>query len=69
MFFFFQISRTFQDSPVYSSTFQTCANPVTLSLLVVTVVAFANSLDPDQDRQKFGPDLSKLFDTLILFLK
>ena len=22
------ISRTFQDSPVYSSTFQACANPV-----------------------------------------
>ena len=27
-FFSRQISRTFKDSPVYSSTFQACANPV-----------------------------------------
>ena len=32
----------------------------TLSLLAVTcrlLISFANSLDPDQDRQKAGPDL------------
>ena len=29
------------------------------------LVTFANSLDPDQDRQNVGPDL----DTLIVFLK
>ena len=28
-------SRTFQDSPVYSSTFQACANPVDLPPTVV----------------------------------
>ena len=34
-------SRTFQDSPVYSSTFQACANPGIAG-------TFANSEDPDE---------------------
>ena len=34
------------------------------------LITFANSLDLDQDRQNIDPDLrSKLFDTLIVFLK
>ena len=34
------------------------------------LITFANSLDPDQDLQKVGPDLDpNLFDTLIVFLK
>ena len=35
------------------------------------LITFANSLDQDQDRQNVGPDLdrSKLFDTLMVFLK
>ena len=34
------------------------------------LITFANSLDPDQDQWNIGPDLgSKLFDTLIVFLK
>ena len=43
----FNFSRTFQDSPVYSSTFQACANPV----------IFANSLGPDEARKNVGPHL------------
>ena len=30
---------------------------LTLNLLVSSVVTFANSLNPDQDRQNVGPDL------------
>ena len=34
------------------------------------LITFANSLDPDKDRQNNGPDLDpKRFDTLIVFLK
>ena len=34
------------------------------------LITFANSLDPDQDRQNVGPDLDpKLFNTLIVFMK
>ena len=36
------------------------------------LITFANSLDPDQARQNVEPDLdpkSKLFDTLMVFLK
>ena len=34
------------------------------------LIAFANSLDPDQARQSIEPDQdSKLFDTLMVFLK
>ena len=33
------------------------------------LITFANSLDPDQDRQNVGPDEApKLFDTLIVLL-
>ena len=31
-----RFSRTFQDSPVYSSTFQACANPVHMRVVVNT---------------------------------
>ena len=34
------------------------------------LIIFANSFDPDQARQNFGPDLGpRMFDTLIVFLK
>ena len=34
------------------------------------LITFANSLDPDQDRQNVGPDLDpKPFDNQIMFLK
>ena len=34
------------------------------------LITFANSLDPDQDRQNVGPDLNKkTFDTLMLLPK
>ena len=40
---------------------------------IVVLIIFANSLDPDLDRQNVGPDLDpKLFDTLmvnLIFLK
>ena len=50
---------------------------LTLSMLVATFVIcwlsslwrFANSLDPDQDRQNVGPDLDSNHFTLIMFLK
>ena len=34
-------SRTFQDSPVYSSTFQACANPVQ-ELTIVCILVFVH---------------------------
>ena len=42
------------------------------SLLAVTcrlLIAFANSLDPDQDRQNVGPELEPNHSTLIVFMK
>ena len=33
------------------------------------LISFANSLDPDQDRQNVGPDLDPNGLTLIVFLK
>ena len=39
---------------------------ITLSLLVLSVVSFAYSLDQDQAQQTSG--LTKLFDTLMVFL-
>ena len=39
-----------------------------ISLLARGNLSSANSLDPDQDQQNVGPE-SKLFDTLIVFLK
>ena len=33
------------------------------------LITFANSLDPDQDRQDVGPDLDSSCFTLIMFLK
>ena len=39
-------------------------------MLAATFVTFANSLDPDQDRQNVGPDLDpKRLDTQNVFLK
>ena len=50
-------SRTLQDSPVYLSTFQACANPVHILVYSILLITFANSLDPDQTQQNVGPDL------------
>ena len=45
-------SRTFQDSPVYSSTFQACANPDLSSLvyrsLFVHIIVIANTSVDDR---------------------
>ena len=46
--------------------------PLTPHLLVVTcrlLITFLNSLDPDQARLIFGPDLDPNHLTLIVFLK
>ena len=40
-------SRTFQDSPVYSSAFQACANPVVI-LTLIFLYFFENSVNSDQ---------------------
>ena len=37
-------SRTFQDSPVYSSTFQARANPARIALIMVINTAYTSSL-------------------------
>ena len=60
---------TFQDSPVYSSTFQACVNPDMVKSsnsfhasgdFCHLLITFANSLDPDQERQNVGPDLGQI---------
>ena len=33
------------------------------------LITFANSLEPDQDRQNVSPELDQPFDALIVFLK
>ena len=56
------VNQLCQTSYVYLRPFNLC-------LLVSSAIVFANSLDPDQDRQNVGPEVDPYCLTLMVFLK